>query len=460
MDIPFLESFVFEKLSATGLPGLSLALVKNGEVVYARGFGQRDVSYGLAATPETLYSVGSVTKSFTALAIMQLAEAGKLELDDPITKYLPYTVKPKGEAICIKHLLSHSTGIPALAYAEAILRHASGVGGKALPIAGPDDIMTFAADAESWVETAPGERWFYFNEGYAMLGQIIEQASGEAYNDYIRAHILDPLGMKRSFYSKTEVEADGDLAVPYTVIPNKDPKPGRYLYRSIRSEGGLISNVLDLSQYIMMYLEGGKGLLSAAGIKEMWEARVAMPWQSNPSLFGDTGNSEPDTHYGYGLSTEQFFGETFVGHGGSVGVATAHMAFLPQSNAGVALLTNGSGYPTGYFAKVALATLLEKDIKALPFLRTETHLIPLTGTYESYKGTMTATVSKNADFLTFEIHDQAAPQKVILVPELLEKDEQNFFTLAGGRRLPVSFYRRNGTVELIFERYKFKRVGP
>ncbi len=460
MDTTFLESFIFDKVSATSLPGLSLALIKNNEIVYARGFGQRDVDYGLPATPETLYSVGSVTKSLTALAILQLAEAGKLKLNDAIDKYVPYTVKPKGKDICIKHLLSHSTGIPGLAYAEAILRHASGVGGKALAISGPADIMTFASDANDWVETSPGERWFYFNEGYAMLGQIIEHVSGQNYNDYIKEHILEPLGMKRSFYSKKEVEADDDVAVPYTVRPNQDPKPGRYLYRSIRSEGGLISNVLDLSKYIMMYLEGGKGLLSEAGIKGMWEPRVSMPWQSNPSLFGEPGTSKPDTDYGYGLSKEQFFGETFVGHGGSVGVATAHIAFLPESKIGVALLTNGSGYPTGYFAKVALAMLLEKDVNTLPFLRVEKDLSSLTGTFESYKGTMTATVSKSADFLKFMIHDQAAPQEVILVPEQLGQEEQSFFTLAGGRRLPVSFYKRDGMVELIFERYKFKRVGP
>lgn len=460
MDIPFLESFIFEKVSTSGLPGLSIALVKDNEVVYARGFGQRDVDYGFPATPDTLYSSGSVTKSFTALAILQLIEAGKLSLNDPIDKFVPFKLKPKGQAICIKHLLSHNTGIPALAYAEAILRHASGVGGKTLTISGPADIMTFASDAEDWVESNPGERWFYFNEGYAMLGEIIEQVSGQSYNTYIKEHILEPLNMKRSFFGKEEVEADKNRAIPYTVRPNQDPKPGRYLYRSIRSEGGLISNVLDLSNYIMMYLEGGKGLLSETGIKGMWEARVSMPWQTNPSLFGETGKSEPDTHYGYGLSREMFFGETLVGHGGSVGVATAHLAFLPERKLGVALLTNGSGYPTAYFAKVALATLLNKDVNTLAFIRVENHLSPLTGTYESYKGTMTATVSKSADFLKFVIHEQAVPQEVILVPERLDKEIESFFTLAGGRHLPVSFHKRHGTIELIFERYKFKRVGP
>ena len=460
MDHAFLESFVFNKLSSTGLPGLSIALVKVNEIVYARGFGQRDVTAGFPATPDTLYSIGSVTKSFTVLAILQLAEAGRLNLDDDISRHVPYFIRPNGQTICIKHLLSHTTGIPALAYAEAILRHASGVGGKALAIAGPEDIMTFASDAKDWVETSPGERWFYFNEGYAMLGQIIEQVSGQSYNDYIKEHILDPLGMSRSFFSKADVDATDDVAIPYTVRANQDPQPGRYLYRSIRSEGGLISSVLDLSKTIMMYLEGGKGIISENMLKEMLEARVSLPWQSNPRLFGKDELPQPVAHYAYGLMREDFFGEPLIGHGGSVGVATAHLFFMPESRAGVALLTNGSGYPTAHFAKVALATLLEKDVSKLAFIQTEDLLTPLVGTYESYKGTMTASISKNADFLQFLIHEQAQPQEIILVPEELGQENSSFFTLAGGRRLPVSFHKRNDTIELVYERYKFKRVGP
>lgn len=455
MNTGFLESFVIDKLSKTGLPGLSLALVQDGRVVYARGFGQRNIDYGYPATPDTLYSVGSVTKSFTALAILQLAEAAKLSLDDPITKYVPYTVLPEGQAICVKHLLSHTTGIPALAYAEAILRHASGNGGKALAIAGPADIMTFAADAAAWVESAPGERWFYFNEGYAMLGQIIEQVSGQSYNDYIKTHILAPLDMQRSFFSKFEVDAAEDVATPYTVRPHEDPRPGRYLYRSIRSEGGLISSVMDLSQAILMYLEGGKGVISADMLKEMFTPRVAMPWHTNPGLFGDSVQPEAAAHYAYGLITEAFNGETMISHGGSVGVATAHLAFLPASKVGVALLTNGSGYPTSQFAKVALAVLLEKDVSALPFVRVEHTLEMLTGSYESYKGTMTATVSKQADFLKLSLYED----EVVLVPETLGQSSSSFFTLAGGRRLPVTFRERDGVMELVYERYKLKRTG-
>lgn len=460
MDSTFLESFVFDKMAATGLPGLSLSLVKGDEVVYARGFGQRDIEQGFPATPETLYCIGSVTKSFTALATMQLVEQGQLSLDDPVSEYLSFDVTPRGEAIRLKHLLSHSTGIPALAYAEALLRHASGTGGRHLPIAGPEDIITFAAEAQDWVETAPGERWFYFNEGYAMLGQIIEQVSGQDYNDYVKDNILTPLGMTRSFFAKAEIEAQDDVTVPYVLSQNAAPRPGRYLYRNIRSEGGLISSVLDLSCYLTMYLEGGKGIASTASIGEMCEPRIPLPWHSNLGLFGENAPADPAGHYGYGLSTEGFYDEQLIGHGGSVFVATAHLAFLPQSRVGVALLSNGSGYPMSQVAKVALAVLLGKDPNQLPFVQVESSLSKLTGSYETYKSTMKATVSQQADFLKLVIHDLAQPQEIILAPDHLGTQEATFFTLAAGRKLPVTFRFLDDEVELIYERYKLRRTGP
>ncbi|MDQ7844596.1 MAG: serine hydrolase domain-containing protein, partial [Armatimonadota bacterium] len=138
-----LEQFIQEKMAETHLPGLSIALVERGETVYARGFGFRDGERGLPATPRTLYGIGSVTKSFTCLAIMQLQERGKLRVDDPVDRYLPLRVKPFGRPITLHHFMTHSSGIPALAYAEAVIRHAAGASDTYLPIASDEDMLTF-----------------------------------------------------------------------------------------------------------------------------------------------------------------------------------------------------------------------------------------------------------------------------------------------------------------------------
>jgi CubicO group peptidase (beta-lactamase class C family) len=217
MSFAKLEDFIFTKMSETKLPGLSVAIVEGGEVIWAKAFGFRDLECGLAATPHTLYGIGSVTKSFTALSIMQLAEQGKLNVDDPVDTYVPINIRPGGESIRISHLMSHSSGIPALAYAEAVIRGATGAGENWFPIASCSDLLTFMTDAQDWALTRPGERWFYLNEGYAILGYIIEKCSGIPYEEYVQQHVLAPLGMERSFFSKEEVEKDPDAATPYII---------------------------------------------------------------------------------------------------------------------------------------------------------------------------------------------------------------------------------------------------
>jgi len=456
MDARTLETFIFDKMAETKLPGLSLALVEGGELSYARGFGQRDLERGLPATPETLYCVGSVTKSVTAVAVLQLAERGKLSLEDPVSRYVPWPLPERGEPVRLHHLLTHTSGLPALAYGEALFRHAHGLGGRSLPIGGPEDILTFMTGADGWAECTPGERWFYLNEGYAILGLIVQRVSGKPYHDYVRDEILRPLEMTRSTFSKEAVDADADTAVPYVL--QGETRPGRYLYRTIRSEGGLISSVADLSRYLKMFLSGGRGVLSDTSLQEMMTPRVEVPMR-DAGLFGTVSEtvSKPDLFYGYGVQiTEDFFGERLVGHGGSVLVSTAHLAFVPERGVGVAVLANGSGYPLSQIAQVAVALALGEDPGALPFRRLERAFERLTGRYEAYRGTVWARLEPQADFLVVR---GLQAQDVLLVPEDLSGPEYRFSTLAGGRRLEVTFHERDG-VELILERYKLRRVGP
>ena len=455
-----LERFTFDKMAESGLPGLSLALVEGDEVVYARGFGQRNLEKGLPATPDTLYGIGSVTKSLTALAVLKLAEEDRLELDDPVDKHVPFPYKPKGETVRLHHLLSHTSGLPALAYGEAIIRHANGIGGRHLPIGGPEDILTFMDGAEGWEEASPGERWFYFNEGYALLGLIVERVSGKPYAEYVQDAILRPLGMNRSGFSRELLERDDDVAVPYVLYGDKPPEVGHYLFRAIRSEGGLFSSVMELARYMQLFFEGGKGILSAEALEEMLSPRVATPLQSAPGLWGSDEPLRHDAHYGYGVSVQDFFGERLVGHGGSVLVSTAHLAFVPEKKLGVAMLANGSGYPLAQLAHFAMALMVGQDPAALPFVRVDEALSPLAGRYETFKGTMLIDVERKGDFLQLTVLDSAQPQRVILVPERLDGKAPTFFTLAGGRRLEVTFRRSDDGVELVYERYKLRRRGP
>ena len=163
-----LESFILDKMIETRLPGLSMALLHKGEVI-TRNFGFKDLGNRTPPSSDTLFGLGSITKVFTAVAIMQLHDKGLLKLDDPVNKYLDVDLEP---SIHIKHLLSHSSGIPALGYSESKLSERWWLDGY--PIARLEDVLTFMQGSENWIQAKPGERWFYLNEGYLLLGAIIE----------------------------------------------------------------------------------------------------------------------------------------------------------------------------------------------------------------------------------------------------------------------------------------------
>lgn len=446
-------------MGETHLPGVSIGLIERGETVYARGFGFRDSERGLPATPRTLYGIGSVTKSFTCLALMQLHEQGRLSVQDPVERYVPLEVRPFGETIRLHHLMTHSSGIPALAYAEAVIRHAAGAAEKWVPIASYDDMLTFVNGAPEWVQARPGERWFYLNEGYILLGAVIEQVSGQPYAEYVRAHILEPLGMMRSFFEQAEVNADAEATVPYVITKDKTQLPAHYLFGRLTSDGGMISNIEDMLRYVAMYLAGGRApagrLVSAESLQTMLAPFVALPQEVYPVT-----DRVPIGHYGYGLSVyPDFYGHTLVGHGGSVLISTAHLAFVPEQEIGVMVLANGSGYPLQNIAHFALAVLLEQDPWTLPAMRTERALERLAGRYETYQGTYGGTVSRAGDFLMLEIKNKLLAQTIPLVPVALDPAHPRFFTLALGRRLVVEFEVTDKSMDLIYERYKMRRVG-
>lgn len=446
-----LEKFIFEKISQTKLPGLSMALLEGDDIVWSRGFGYRDAERGLPATERTLYSVGSVTKSFTCLAIMQLAEQGKLSIDDPIDQYMPFDIRPGGERVCIKHFMSHTSGIPALAYAEQIISGAIGATDDWLPIATAADMLTFMQGAEDWVWTKPGERWFYFNEGYLLLGAIIQQVSGLPYEQYVRQNILEPLGMTRSFYAQKEVEADDNAAVPYVNWAQQGRTPSVYLYSGIDAAGGLISNVHDLLKYGSMYLKRGNPVASEATIAEMIQPRVKTPVVDSPFGVESYG-------YGWGIKSD-FFGQPLINHGGSVGVATAYLAFIPEKNIGAAVLTNGSGYGTGQFAMYGLALLLGEDPESLPFVQRERQLMELEGVYHAYKNTMRYEVRRAGDLLVVTEKDKFGSNSFTLVPDRIEKDLRTFYMLNNGSKVYAEFHVKDGAVQMIFERYLLRKTG-
>ncbi|MEM2006606.1 MAG: serine hydrolase, partial [Sulfolobales archaeon] len=443
-----LDSFVIEKMSQTKIPGLSLAIVKDGKVVYSRSYGFKDVERGLAPTTKTIYGIGSVTKSFTALAILKLVENGKLSLDDEVSKYVPIKLEALGKPIKVHHLLTHSSGIPALAYAEAFIRGSLGLDARWLPVSTPEDVIAFMSDYGSWVHSEPGTRYFYLNEGYVLLGYIISKISGTSYEDFVRASILKPLGMERTYIEEHEVSRDPDVAVPYIIDREGKHVKSRFPF-GIKADGGLLSNCEDMARYLMMLIErgyySGSEVVSRSSIELMERKYIKIP----SGLFKDDS-------YGYGLTiTDEFFGRRLVRHSGSVLVYTAFMGYVPSDRLGVVVLANASGYPLSFIGIYALALAVGYDPESsLYFIKQDKIIDKLTGTYETYRGTYRVYVRRMGDFLAIEYKDKYREAVTPLVPLEVSDEYVKYYTVSFGSRVDVEFFIEKDRVTMVYERYK------
>lgn len=443
-----LEEFILKKLSKHKMPGLAIGIMKQGELIYSRGFGFKDVESSTPPTPRTNYGVGSVTKAFTALAIMQLQERGLLSVDDPVNKYVDVV---KSSEVRIHHLLTHTSGIPALGYAEALIDSYYELGGPWLPMSNPDDVLVYMRNYESWISYKPGERWFYLNEGYVVLGKIIEIVSGLKYEEYIKKYILEPIGMDRSYFTREEFTRDPDKAVPYKIQDGKlvrtEPVFG------ISADGGLFSNVLDLLVFADTLINRGthRGV-SIAGkesIELMEKPHVKLPYESPTSKY-----------YGYGLIMhDDFHGRKLAGHSGSVYVYTAYFGYIPSEKLAVAVLSNSSGYPLSLIGAYALTLELGLDPdKKLNFVKTENVLEKIEGTYAGYMNSVHLKIRAIGSAIVLE--DPYRKTQIPATPERVEDDYALYYVYGVAYKLPVEFYIVDERVVMVYERYVLRKMGP
>ncbi len=240
----YIRWFVHQQMKKHDVTGLSLALVDDQRIVWAEGFGYADKAHNVPATPETLYRAGSITKLFTATAVMQLAERGLLDLDQPIKTYLPeFSFKtrfPDAPPITIRHVLTHHSGLP-----RDILR------GMWTPH--PQPYATVLDDLKKeYVSYPPNYIFSYSNLGMTVLGQVIERMSGEPYATYVSRAILNPVGMTTALI-ETRVASSPLMAHAY----NKGKEEPELSLRDIPA-GGLNASVLDLARFAQMVFAQGR----------------------------------------------------------------------------------------------------------------------------------------------------------------------------------------------------------
>ncbi len=436
-----MEDFIADWMSENKVPGMSVAIVKGEEKIYARGFGARDLKDNLPATSDTLYGMASVTKSFTALAILKLVERGELDLDDDIMEYVPMEW---GNDVTVFNLLTHSSGMPSLGVSEALIDRLIEMDERGLALSDLDDFYTHLNGAEDEIAAEPGEEFFYFNSGYALLGQIIEKVSGKKFPEFIRDEIFEPLEMERSrFDYDEEVE---DIMTPYFMGEEK-PEKTPYPLREIgHPGGGLLSSANDLANYLIMHMNEGKfkgeQLVDPELLEKAHRAHISRE-------VGD---------YGFGWAVKELDGEKFVGHGGSIAVSGGFIGFV--GDLGIAVCGNtipDSSYEE--LAKWIIKTVEGEDGSELTYFKRKKKMEKLIGTYESYRGIKEMEIEKECGLLRLTVKERLEEQKLILVPENKKLDDFKFYYLDGnGEKNSVRFeVNEDGNIDLFIGRWRLHK---
>lgn len=321
--------FLFEELVSriqerSNAVGIAVAIVdRNGNTQYEKFFGYRDQERKLPIDEDTIFGLASVTKSFVALSIMQLVEAGKVDLDDPVSKYIPEFTNRNQKPIKVWHFLCHTAGfypmhrtiINEIAQKAGLDENETGdfafcekialEGTKAVA-----ELLDAQTKENGGLIGDPGNYMSYCNDGFGLLSEIVRRVGGEnSFAEYVKKHILEPLHMERSSGEYVRPAADANAAILYkmqkgVMTSGRDYHDNAF---SLGGAGSLKSTLADMKKYICMYLNYGKGIdgtriLSQEGVRTMCRPRI---------------DYRPESHYCFGLSQKKLDDLTVMEHGGS-----------------------------------------------------------------------------------------------------------------------------------------------
>src|SRR5579883_2895667 len=311
---PNLSEKISSELQKSGAPSVSVAVVKDGKLAFAQGFGKADIATGRAADTSTRYAVGSISKQFTAAVLLLLQEEGKLSLDDKVSKYFPYLTRAK--EITIRELLSHTAGYEDFAPQDYTI---------------PEWLKptTPTATLDRWAKKPlnfdPGTRWQYSNTNYVLAGAIAEKVAGKPLVAMLKERIFEPLGMKSAGDCLPVLPGD---AIAYTRFALGPPRPSqREADGWYFAAGELCMTPSDLAKWDVAFLE--KKILSLKSYEEFTKEQLLAN--------GD------HTHYALGLQLREIDGMPVLSHGGEVSGFLSSNAILPTRDGAVVVLSNQDG---------------------------------------------------------------------------------------------------------------------
>ncbi|MBO1005435.1 serine hydrolase domain-containing protein [Pseudogracilibacillus auburnensis] len=391
-NVAELDKNLIEMCKKAKIPGMALIAAKNGEVIYENYVGYRNKAAQLPVTGDTIFGVASLTKSFTALAIMILEEEGKLSVQDNVIKWLPQLtfIQPK---TTIHHLLTHTAGYPGmasfhLARLESLTRDPDGryLFGK-IPttngaVKGVPDMMEKMNEFDEDFIGAPGELFNYSNECYALLQEIVERASGESFEELMKRMIFEPIEMDRSIFKVADLRTFSDVTQLYAFTKDKKKdafhSPTWWESGNIYGAGALKASAKDMMKYLEVFRNdgnvNGKQIVSKKGIDKMLTAYCTTP---------------NENQYGYGMMIGNYNGVDVVGHGGGVKGVSSYMLLAKKEGITITVLTNIAEVAAENLALTVFRYLLDLEEPKLgqsAYQLSTEELTKYSGIYQSHEG--------------------------------------------------------------------------
>lgn len=343
-----------------GETGCAVLVARDGQVIYRKAFGMADLELNVPMRPEMVFRIGSITKQFTAIAILQLMEQGKLSLQDQITKYIP-DYPMHGHSITIEHLLTHTSGIKSYTNVpefESMVRTDMT----------PEEVIEKIKPLP--MEFAPGTKWNYNNSGYFLLGYIIEKVSGLKYAEYLQENFFVPLGMTSTLYGD-DTRIVMNRASGYQPGGNGTVNADYMSMTIPYSAGSIMSTVDDLYKW-------NRALL---GHKLVKKETLDKAWTGYRLADGE------DTHYGYGWFMSEIQGSPTIEHGGGINGYLSASIYLPREDVFVALFSNNNAKAPEFSAIRLAALAIGKPVPATEIVISEEALKEYEGIYVNEKGT-------------------------------------------------------------------------
>jgi len=393
---------LFSEWDKEDSPGAAIGIIKDGRIIYARGYGMANLEYAIPNSPQTVFRIGSTSKHFTAMCIALLGEMGKLSFDDNIRQYIP-ELPDYGTPITIRHMLHHTSGFRNY---EALMELAGRDGSTAaVPFYTDPEAVALIALQKN-LNFVPGERYSYSNSNFFLLAEVIGRVSGMTTATFAKTYIFDPLSMEN-----THFHDDRNMIVKNRASGYSPKEGGGFRINMTQLEqlgtGSIYTTIEDFFKWDQNFYNNKLG----KGIPRL------ITWMETP---GQLNNGE-SANYGFGLNVNTFYGLRQIGHGGSfVGFRSFYMRF-PDQRFSVVILANQGPYPSGDLArKIAILYLGDlltekpdtestnarrgsRDEEREPIQLSSGQLDRLTGSYYCDELDVTYTVTQKDNQLTLRI---------------------------------------------------------